>query len=105
MKTLILTSALFLCSLSPPLLAADPAAQNLLITAKQQASLYHDQPNPFQLDVDFVAQVNTPPSGLITIWRYITNYSRSNRKTAFCQCFCSGLNPKRTDLMGIHRGY
>src|SRR3954471_13153382 len=65
MKKLLSTSALFLCSFSPML--ADNAGQDLLITAKQQASLYHDQVDPFQLDVDFVAQVNTPNHGHLTM--------------------------------------
>ena len=38
MKKLVLTTALFLCSVSPLLGATDPAAQQLLVTAKLQAS-------------------------------------------------------------------
>ena len=67
MKNLILTTAflLFAC----PLLvgSTNPAAQQLLITAKQQASLFHDAESPLQLDVDFVAQMNTPAQGHLTL--------------------------------------
>jgi hypothetical protein len=53
-----------------PLLFGDstnPAAQQLLVTAKQQASLFHDQPSPIQLDVDFIEQVNAPTQGHLTL--------------------------------------
>jgi hypothetical protein len=56
MRKLALTTALFLCSFSPLQGATDPAAQQLFVTAKQQASLFREQANPFQIDVDFVAQ-------------------------------------------------
>jgi len=47
----------------------DPAAQQLLVAAKQQTSLTYDQTSPFELDVDFVAQLNIPARGnLILQW-------------------------------------
>ena len=61
------TTTLFLCSFSPLLGATDPGAQQLLVTAKQQASLFHDQASPFQIDVDFVAQINAPTQGHLTL--------------------------------------
>lgn len=67
MKKLALATALFLCSLSRLLGATDPAAQQLLITAKQQASLFHDQASPFQIDVDFVVQIKAPTQGHLTL--------------------------------------
>jgi TonB family protein len=67
MKNLVLSIVLFLCSFSPLLRATDPAAEQLLITAKQQASLFHDQASPFQIDVDFVAQTNAPTEGHLTL--------------------------------------
>jgi hypothetical protein len=67
MKKLVLATALFLCSLSPLVGATDPAAQQLLVTAKQQASLFHDQASPFQIDVDFVAQINARTQGHLTL--------------------------------------
>ena len=67
MKKLFLATALFLCSLSRLLGATDPAAQQLLMAAKQHASLFHDQASPFQIDVDFVVQMNVPTQGHLTL--------------------------------------
>jgi len=67
MKKLVLTTALFLCGFSPLLSATDPDAQQLLVTAKQQASLFHDQGSPLQIDVDFVVQMNVPTQGHLTL--------------------------------------
>jgi TonB family protein len=47
--------------------STNPAAQELLVTAKQQASLFHDQREPIQLDVHFLAQVNAPTQGHLTL--------------------------------------
>jgi TonB family protein len=66
MKKLILTIGLLVGNLPPLLGSADPAAQQLLVTAKQQASLFHDHASPLQLDVDFFAQMNVPASGHLT---------------------------------------
>ena len=63
---LILTIGLLVGNLPPLLGSADPAAQQLLVTAKRQASLFHDQARPIQLDVDFVAQMNVPGRGHLT---------------------------------------
>jgi TonB family protein len=69
MKKLILTTVVLLCSFSSSLVATDPAAQQLLIAAKQQASLVHNQAGPYQLDVHFMIQMNTPNQGhLIFKW-------------------------------------
>ena len=67
MKKASLATLLLVGSL--PLLRGStyPAAQRLLITAKQQASLFHDQTSPIQLDVDFLAQVNVPTKGHLTL--------------------------------------
>ncbi|SRR6266496_226520 len=68
MKKVTLATVLLVGSL--PLLfsgSTNPAAQQLLVTAKQQASLFHDQPSPIQLDVDFLAQVNAPTQGHLTL--------------------------------------
>lgn len=71
MKKLVQATALMLlCSCFPLLSATDPAAQQLLIAAKQQASLLHNQASPFQLDVDFVMQINVPTPGRLTLkWK------------------------------------
>jgi hypothetical protein len=63
MKKPILTIALLFASVPLLLGSTDPAAQSLLATAKQQASLFHDQAEPLQLDVDFIAQNNIPVRG------------------------------------------
>ncbi|MBV9572420.1 MAG: energy transducer TonB [Acidobacteriales bacterium] len=65
MKALVLTAFLLAAS---SLLAGsgNPDAQQLLIAAKQQASLFQDH-SPLQLDVDFVAQVNVPEPGHLTL--------------------------------------
>jgi TonB family protein len=67
MKKLIQTTALLICSFPLVLGATDHAGQQLLITAKQQASLFHNQDSPFQLDVDFVLQMNVPTQGHLTL--------------------------------------
>jgi hypothetical protein len=41
MKKIIQTIALLVCSFCPPMAAINPAAQQLLVAAKQQASLFH----------------------------------------------------------------
>jgi TonB family protein len=67
MKKLTLTVALLFCGLPALLSASDPTAQQALITAKQQASLFQDQGSPFQLDVDFVVQIRAPTQGHLTL--------------------------------------
>lgn len=66
MKKLVITIALLLCSSSRSLCATDPAAQQLLVMARKQASL-QDRANPFQMDVDFVVQIATPTQGHLTL--------------------------------------
>ena len=67
MAKLILTIAVLIAS--GPLLrgSTNPAAQQLLVTAKQRATLFHDQASPLQLDVNFVAQMNVPAQGHLTL--------------------------------------
>lgn len=66
MNKLILPTALLVGSLPLLLGSTDPAAQQFLVTAKQQASLFDDQARPLQLDVDFLAQMNVPAQGHLT---------------------------------------
>jgi TonB family protein len=66
MKKLILVAAFFVCSFEPALGSEDPALQQLLTAAEQHANLYYDQTTPFQLDVDFVAQIEVPLEGHLT---------------------------------------
>ena len=56
---------LFACI--PVLGRTDPLSEQLLITAKQQANLYHDPASPFELDVSFTAQINVPTQGHLTL--------------------------------------
>jgi len=68
MKKVLLATVLLVGSF--PLLmggSANPALQQLLVTARQQASLFHDQNGPIQLDVDFLAQINVPTQGHLTL--------------------------------------
>jgi TonB family protein len=68
MKKVLLATVLLVGSF--PLLmggTANPALQQLLVTARQQASLFHDQNSPIQLDVDFLAQINVPTQGHLTL--------------------------------------
>ncbi len=67
MKKLILATTFLLCACQLLAVSADPAAQQLFAAAKQQASLFHKETGPFQLDVDFVAQVQTPLQGHLTL--------------------------------------
>lgn len=67
MKQLLIATALLFASVPQLLGNIDPAARELLLTAMRQSSLYSDQANPLQLDVDFVAQVNTPEQGHLTL--------------------------------------
>src|SRR5262249_43607221 len=41
-------------------------AQQLLVTANQQASLFRNQTTPFQVDVNFLTQMNVPMQGHFT---------------------------------------
>lgn len=64
-----------LCAVS-----ADQEAEQLLKDARQQANIFHKDAEPFQLEADFVAQVQTPLHGHITLkwessghwWRKVT---------------------------------
>jgi TonB family protein len=67
MKKMIPTAALLLGTFPLLLASINPAAQQLLITAKQQASIFHDGASPLQLDVDFLAQMNVAAHGHLTL--------------------------------------
>jgi TonB family protein len=73
-------AAAFLLCISHFLVAGtDPAAQQLLTTAKQQVSLFQEGTTPFQLDVDFSAQMTIPAQGHLRLkwqsphrwWRHV----------------------------------
>ena len=66
MKQMPATALLF-CAFHLFAFNTDDAAQELLHTAKLQANLFTDGAKPFQLDVDFVAQINAPLQGHLTL--------------------------------------
>jgi hypothetical protein len=45
---------------------ADPAVQQLLIATERQVNLFSPDASPFQLEIDFVAQMQTPTQGHLT---------------------------------------
>jgi TonB family protein len=66
MKTAILI-AVFLFSPSQLFpLSDDQAGQQLLIAAKQQSNLFQQDSDPFQLEVEFVVQIQVPTQGHLT---------------------------------------
>jgi TonB family protein len=67
MKKLLLIAAAGLCYLRPALATVDPAVQQSLIVAEQRADLSSDESGPFQLEVDFVAQLNVPTRGHLSL--------------------------------------
>ena len=67
MKKVILTTALLVRSIPLLLAGTNPAAQQLLLAAKQQASLFHEQASPLELNVDFLVQMNVPVQGHLTL--------------------------------------
>ena len=58
---------LLLVTLTQPGQATDNTAQELLATAKKTSSLFQDENKPFQMDVGFSGQVNTPVQGHFTL--------------------------------------
>jgi TonB family protein len=67
MKWLLLVTVWFLGSLTSLFGSSDPAAQHLLASAKHQADIFNEKASPFQLDVDFVAQINIPTKGYMIL--------------------------------------
>jgi len=66
MNSLTAIAALLTASLLLPA-STDPSIQELLTAARQQASLFYHQSSPFQLEVDFLAQMNVPVQGHLTL--------------------------------------
>lgn len=66
MKVIIAIAALLLST--PCLLGStNPDAQQLLSTALQQSSIFGDPSTPLELQIDFVAQLNVPTGGHLTV--------------------------------------
>jgi TonB family protein len=86
MRKVILASLCFLSATRLSLAGADPAAQQLLIAAEQQADLFSRDAGPFQLEVDFVAQVQVPTQGHVTYkWEAKDRWWRKVSMGAFQQ--------------------
>jgi hypothetical protein len=69
MKRLILVSVLLLTATPLALAGLDPALQQLLVSAERQVDLFSHDASPFQLEVDYSAQVNVPTQGHLTfVW-------------------------------------
>jgi TonB family protein len=70
MSDIRLSAVLIILLISPFSACAansDSAAQQLLVAAELQSSLFHGQVSPFELDIDFIAQVNVPTRGQMTL--------------------------------------
>ncbi len=68
MKTLLSIAAFLVCSFAAPLQGdTNLSPQRLLEAAAQQANLFLDQGDPFQLDADFLAQMRIPLHGHVTV--------------------------------------
>lgn len=76
-----LVIAVLACAIAafPSSAAAENAMQQLLIGAKQKIDLTHNQPEPFELDADFTAQLKLPAQGHVILkwkqkdqwWRFV----------------------------------
>jgi TonB family protein len=67
MKKTIFSILFLLYAVQSPLASTNPAAQQLLINAEQQASLQHPPDGPLQLDLDFIAEIRVPTKGRLTL--------------------------------------
>ena len=67
MKTLVMAAFWPMVVVSSLYAGSNPAAQQLLTSANQQRDIFHKQADPFQLDLDFTAQMNVPMSGHYTL--------------------------------------
>jgi hypothetical protein len=78
MKKLVLMAVVIPLVISAASASTESDAQQLLITANHRASLFYEQSNPFQLDVDFAAQVNVPMQGHLTLkWEAPNRWRRT----------------------------
>jgi TonB family protein len=67
MKELILAALFLLCAFHLLLAGTDPASQQLFMTAEQQSNLFQHDASPFELDVDFLVQLQVPTQGRLTL--------------------------------------
>ena len=66
MRKLFLTAALLFCCLKQLAATPDQTLQQSFIAAEQLVDLSSNQTDPYQLDIDFVAQFNVPTPGHLT---------------------------------------
>ena len=67
MKNLVFTILLFFCASCLLLAGTNPAAQQSLIDAKQQANIFQHDASPFQLEMVFLVQMEVPTRGHLTL--------------------------------------
>lgn len=114
MKKILLIAALFVSGLLPVYGSSNPDAQQLLPVAQEQSSLFHGKSKPFQLEVDFTAQINIPVQGHLTLkwesenrwWRKIVlgDYGQIDVRNGERQYIVRnlGFTPMRiSDLIGL----
>ena len=66
-RRIALTSVFIIASVILIMGSNNPASQQLLVEAERHASLFGDQQGPFQLEVDFSAQLKVPTSGHLSL--------------------------------------
>jgi len=66
MMRIVLFSLFLVAATRLSLAGAEPAAQQLLTAAERQTDLFSHDAGPFQLEVDFVAQIQVPTQGHLT---------------------------------------
>ena len=67
MRPLVVVAFWLFAGLSSVDAGSNPPAGQLLLSANQQRDIFHEQADPFQLDLDFTAQMNVPMSGHYTL--------------------------------------
>src|ERR1700687_6040162 len=86
MKKVILATLFLITITRMSLAGVDPAAQQLLIAAEQQANLLNHDAGPLQLEIDCVAQVQVPTQGHLTYrWKASDRWWRKLSMGAFQQ--------------------
>ena len=64
---LLVSAIIVLATVGPAFASVDPALQQSLLSARQRADLSNNQTTPFQMDVDFVIQLDVPTRGHLTL--------------------------------------
>ncbi len=86
MNKVILATVFLLAAARLSQAGADPSAQELLIGAERQVDLFNRDASPFQLEIDFVAQVQVPTKGHLTYrWEARDRWWRKVSMGAFQQ--------------------